>query len=422
MEKLNHSFGDDGIFWIELKDFLKNYPDIDITHLFGPEWTISQQWISVEVPQTVSMLDAEYLDTSFSLNITRQTPTVIQLARPDVRYFQGLEGLYSYELHFGVFETNKTRYLLRSIQGDISGRSCSAEIDLKPGVYDIRIKVIPHKIPNALSHMERIKSEAKGRREKLLSVGKKFDLAHSKGRLREAENFAMVRRKRRERIEIKELQKLEREKARQERLKEHKRKERIKNAIKEKKEMKRSRMIDAMRKERREKSERKQKARDKHARKKINGKQDSVAETAKGTDEKTEISSTANVAEGDGTNALRTELDSKVELEKERGELALESSDLDDGDDDQHSVHSSAISSVSSVKSEDFEWDDEYDGPASGDDEAAARMAGKELADELLEDQVWDAICTLNVRIFSKDADMELTVLEPNTNGPPRLA
>jgi hypothetical protein len=53
MQKLNHKFGDDGVFWISYGDLLRHYQHFDRTRLFGPEWTVSQQWTSVNVPWSV---------------------------------------------------------------------------------------------------------------------------------------------------------------------------------------------------------------------------------------------------------------------------------------------------------------------------------------------------------------------------------
>jgi hypothetical protein len=79
MKALNHRFGDDGLFWISYKDLLRHYQHFDRTRLFGPEWTVTQQWTSVNVPWSV-----DYLDTKFRIELTEDSPVVIVLSQ--VRY------------------------------------------------------------------------------------------------------------------------------------------------------------------------------------------------------------------------------------------------------------------------------------------------------------------------------------------------
>lgn len=70
MKELDHTFGDDGIFWISLDDFLKAWNEIDRTRLFGPGWTVAQQWTTVSVPRTINYSDTTYLKTTFKVHIT----------------------------------------------------------------------------------------------------------------------------------------------------------------------------------------------------------------------------------------------------------------------------------------------------------------------------------------------------------------
>ena len=73
---LNHKFGDDGIFWISYEDLLRNYSSFVRTRLFGPDWQISQQWTSVDIPWT-----AGYNDTKFSITLKKRSPIVIVLSQ-----------------------------------------------------------------------------------------------------------------------------------------------------------------------------------------------------------------------------------------------------------------------------------------------------------------------------------------------------
>jgi len=100
MQLLDHKFGDDGMFWISYEDLLRRYSSFDRTRLFGPDWIITQQWTTLDVPWT-----ADYNDTKFEITVTKRTPIVITLSQLDDRYFKGLEG----QNHSQPLDIQKTR-------------------------------------------------------------------------------------------------------------------------------------------------------------------------------------------------------------------------------------------------------------------------------------------------------------------------
>lgn len=76
MEKLNHKFGDDGMFWMAYDDLLKRFDLLDRTRLFNSDWTVVQQWTSVSVAWVTG-----YLNTKFSVEIKKAGPTVFVLCQ-----------------------------------------------------------------------------------------------------------------------------------------------------------------------------------------------------------------------------------------------------------------------------------------------------------------------------------------------------
>lgn len=77
----NHSFPDKyadlaQLFWISYKDLLKKYQHFDRTRLFGPEWTITQQWTTLNVPWS-----ADYHTTKFMMEVNTSGPVVIVLSQ-----------------------------------------------------------------------------------------------------------------------------------------------------------------------------------------------------------------------------------------------------------------------------------------------------------------------------------------------------
>lgn len=186
MIKLNHMFGDDGIFWIPYADFLKHFPSINRVRLFDQEWQIAQQWTSVNVPWTV-----DYLDTKFQFTIDKRCPVVLVLSQPDDRYWYNVRGRYWYAIHFRVVKDgdDDTNWIVRSMHNSSSEtlvtRSASAEIeDLEPGTYNVLVKVTATRSAESSTAEEWIFKLGMGRKEKLLHVGRRYDYAQTKGNLR----------------------------------------------------------------------------------------------------------------------------------------------------------------------------------------------------------------------------------------------
>lgn len=265
MMKLDHTFGDDGIFWISYKDFLKEFPHINRVRLFNKDWKVAQQWTCVDVPWTV-----DYLDTKFEITVTERGPLVVVLSQPDNRYFYGLAGRYFYSLHFRVYKEGSDTYLFRSMHnsgnGAVHTRSVSAELDdVEPGKYSVIFKVTAVRIGTTTS-AEAIEKYAVDRKEKLLDVGRKFDYAQSKGNLRSFERNHEHQRRLDDREQAKDLSKRSREVKMKNRAKEKLRKKRITDALNEKRKV-------SLEKERERRKKRKAKA----ARKKKEGKQEQTA-------------------------------------------------------------------------------------------------------------------------------------------------
>jgi hypothetical protein len=184
------------VFWISYQDLLRNYQHFDRTRLFGPEWSITQQWTSLNVPWSVN-----YLDTKFKVTLPNSGPVVIVLSQLDDRYFRGLEGQYEFHLQFRLHKDDEDEYIVRSNAAYYMKRSVSTELDLEAGVYWVLLKITAKRYPDDPTVESVIAKTCQFRREKLLSIGLSYDLAHAKGNFREleAEKLERERQDRRER-------------------------------------------------------------------------------------------------------------------------------------------------------------------------------------------------------------------------------
>ncbi|KAL9031333.1 MAG: hypothetical protein Q9196_000623 [Gyalolechia fulgens] len=182
MELLNHRFGDDGMFWISYTDFLRKYQSLDRTRLFGPEWQITQQWTTVNVPWS-----ADYNDTKYSITVTQPGPVVVVLSQLDSRYFRGLEGQYTFQLQFRLEKDGDDSCVVRSHRNYSMSRSVSTDIELEPGTYSVLMKITAKRWTDGLTPDQVIRNSCMERPEKLIQVGLSYDLAHAKGEIRETE-------------------------------------------------------------------------------------------------------------------------------------------------------------------------------------------------------------------------------------------
>ncbi|KIW71015.1 hypothetical protein PV04_03237 [Phialophora macrospora] len=177
--RLNHQFGDDGIFWMTYKDMLSKYKYIDRTRIFGPDWHVAQQWMSVQVPW--STLD--YQTNHFSIDVPDDTDAVIVLSQLDDRYFKGLQGKYNFTMQFRVQkdDDDDEEYLSRSKLNYELVRSVNVELHLTKGTYTVLVKVEAH--ATSRGEVEDVIRKNIHRRDKITQIGKLYDLAHQKGQL-----------------------------------------------------------------------------------------------------------------------------------------------------------------------------------------------------------------------------------------------
>lgn len=116
----------------------------------------------------------------------------------DDRYFQGLEGQYTFHLHFRLEKEGESDYIVRSHGNYFMRRSVSTDIELEPGTYSVLMKITAKRW--AIPKPEQvIRERCRQRHDKLIQIGLAYDLAHAKGQIKETEKEKVLRKQQEER-------------------------------------------------------------------------------------------------------------------------------------------------------------------------------------------------------------------------------
>lgn len=185
LKKMDHKFGDDGVFWMSYKDMLDTFMFLHRTRLFDDRWTVVQQWTSANVSWITG-----YLQSKFEIEVAKSGLIIIVLTQLDERYFTGLEGEYRYSLHFilqaapsdGSSTAVDHEHIcrVRPIH-DWENRSVSCEVELDPGKYFVLPKITATRKDGAKPVEEVVKQYADSNPQKLRQIGMQYDLAHARG-------------------------------------------------------------------------------------------------------------------------------------------------------------------------------------------------------------------------------------------------
>jgi len=338
LNQLGHTFADDGTFFISYQDFLRFYPVIDRIRLFGDDWTINQQWVAVNVPWTV-----DYLDTSFKVTITKEGPVVLVLSQPDTRYFKGLTGRYKYSLHFRLYKDGEDTYLLRSMEQSGNMRSCNAEVELKPGTYELLLKITAERFDNKQTPDQILREYRDDRREKLLAIGKSFDLTHSKGKLRELEVAEEEKNRNKDKVRTRERMVKRREIRMAQRKREKAKTQRMRDEMNRKRDVKKAKKKEELEK-RREKDRAKRKAaEDKRAAQVKQDEEERAERRRKRAEQKKN-------GDGKGKESSKRNADQVKPPRRRRSRAGV---DDDDDDDDNDSLSTMQMSDETDVSDED---------------------------------------------------------------------
>ncbi|CAG8953395.1 hypothetical protein HYFRA_00010143 [Hymenoscyphus fraxineus] len=464
MQKLDHKFGDDGIFWMTYEDLLITFQTFDRTRLFTDEWEVTQKWTSITVPWVI-----EYNDTKFSFTLEKKTSVVIVLSQLDERYFCGLEGQYNFSFTFRVHRAGEEDYIVRSQSGYSMSRSATTELDLESGEYHVLIKVQAERNDKVAKVEDVLRNNVKTRREKVLRIGLAYDLAHAKGRIFET-NEEKEAKKRAEKAEKDKVTKEMKEKL----TKEKKKRQQIANREK------RKQQAVAAKRKLKEKEKAKKQAEKKKAKTAAKAENGNLAEELKKTGDPTEATEaekekqTAPEAQSSETVVTDTKNDSVVkEVAEEikandkeasteetkdepaskatekatekvepstqptkdesgakagesksaakKGDIKSVASKAEDSDesDEESEIESicSDISDISTIAAEDAVLEEKVaaeEALAQAKAKAKQEEEKEEEEDEFQKDP-WNAIAVVGLRIYAKDCDVAVKVVRPRS-------
>ncbi|KAI0620440.1 calpain family cysteine protease [Pyrenophora tritici-repentis] len=192
LKKLDHKFGDDGLFWMTYEEMLERFDLLDRTRLFDDTWTVVQHWTSVSVAWVTG-----YMDTKFSVEIKKSGPTVFVLCQLDERYFKGIQGKYHFDLHFILQgkDAGPGDHIVRARGAWFDDRTISAEANLEPGIYEVVPKIEASRDAQKPEVYEVVKKLATSNPQKLRQIGLNYDIAHAKGTFETDKEAAEVKEK-----------------------------------------------------------------------------------------------------------------------------------------------------------------------------------------------------------------------------------
>jgi hypothetical protein len=426
MTKLNHTFGDDGVFWISYKDLIRKYEHFDRTRLFHSDanWKSTQQWTSLAIPWTI-----DYSDTKFEITLTKEGPVVIVLTQLDDRYFRGLEGQYEFKLHFRLEKEGEEEYIVRSHGNYGMRRSVSTELTLEPGKYIVQLKITANRDQSRPTVEKVVRDNCKDSREKLLQIGLSYDLSHAKGEMTESAEEKKEReakekaKKEKEKKKAKEEKKAakKKEKERLKKLEEKQKKAEAKEAKKVAREEKKQRIKDRQEKKLAEEKAKKE------------GKKITVEETETEAKEETEEEKKDVEKSPEQEKTPPPEEQETVVDDKAKKADEVTGPDGPDGPSTNGETKEAAVQAPDPSETKEESEDEvlsssdsssDSDSDSDSEDEEAVEEEGVQSeidADDEFASDPWNAVCVLGLKVYSKDSEVTVQVVRPKEDEGPVL-
>ena len=349
-----------------------------------------------------------------------------------------MEGQYDFSLHFRLEKDGEEDYIVRSHGNYLMNRSVSTDLDLKAGTYSVLMKVTATRMSTKPTPEQIIRNSCRDRQEKLIQIGLAYDLAHAKGQFKETEL---------EKQEIKDFEEKKRQAEREElgkQIVEHRRKEWQLNK-------KRRARDKRLAKKKEERAIRKAEARKTaDVPEPVNGSAaeddvapDTVESAANGRDQQSGVESeeqaTAgapqpNVAVQEMTEQFSKDIDVVPQIKVNGTSVPEGSTNVEENVAPNATEVDTTASVVAPDESDsesefDSEFDVDLDLPVSEDEHipAPSTISRRRSADDSeeesededaeFENDPWNAVCVVGLRVYSKDPGACVTIVRPKREG-----
>lgn len=393
------------MFWMSFRDMLETFLFIHRTRIFDDQWTVVQQWTSLNVGWVVG-----YLNTKFVIEVKKAGTVVIVLSQLDERFFVGFEGQYQFALHFLLQAEGSDEHICRVRPvHEWENRSVNCEIELEPGRYEVLPKITAQRLDGKDMVEDVVKKWADKNPAKLRQVGMQYDLAHAKGGVPD-EDELLVKKKEEQKKKAEEKKQKAKEKARRKKLKEKQANKLAEVTVKiSSGETTVSTTGDVKTEDKKENDEKKKGDESKDESKEedkfedaVEKKEDAPKEEEKKIEEKKEDKPAAPAAPAAPATAaapaaVAEELKKAEEKKAEQTEKKEEETSAPvDAEEDEESE----------------EEDDSEEEEKRKQEEEEARK----LAEDAEEGRIpWNAVCVVGLRVYSKDRDVKVHLAKPKS-------
>lgn len=320
------------------------------------------------------------------------------LSQLDDRYFKGLEGQYTFDLHFLLQQEGAEAgdHIVRVRGAWFGDRSISAEVDLEPGRYEVLPKIAAMKDPTKPEVQDVVKEWAEKNTQKLRQIGMNYDIANAKGvvELTEEEKKAKEAKKKAEK-EKAEKEKAEKKKA-------------------EKKKAKKPKHRGKKKAEKEEVAEKKDKSKAKKEKeKKMSEEKEEESSGEEESEEDVEEGKEGEDREGEGADESEDEESEESEETEEEEEEEEEGGAKEKTGKHKKTAPAAPNPSAAADYPTPPEVGADPDGGPSLEDADAAPQPAANPPPTEEKINPWNAVCVIGLRVYSKDQDVTIKLVKP---------
>jgi len=138
LPELDHTFGEDGQFVMEYKDFLGVFERVQRTFLFDDSWLASSSWIELPFPKGPHAWAYGHL--SYMLTIPEKTKTILVLSKLNDQAYRSIKQTKAVYTSYAVVKLGESQPIQTVADVYAGFRSLSLELDLDAGTYIVYVR------------------------------------------------------------------------------------------------------------------------------------------------------------------------------------------------------------------------------------------------------------------------------------------